>query len=101
MAEAQWSPEQIASTLPEQLGVRLSHMTIYRHVRRDQLAGGAMFRCLRQGGKHRRKRTYGPEKRGKLTDQPLIDTRFGVIELRQEAGHWEGDTVMGSVGKRC
>src|SRR5690606_6227122 len=97
----QWSPEQIASQLPERLGVRLSHMTIYRHVRRDQRAGGVMFRHLRQGGKRRRKRTYGPEKRGKLANKPMIDTRPGVIEDRQEVGHWEGDTVMGSAWERC
>ena len=101
LAEEQWSPEQIASQLPERLGVRLSHMTIYRHVRRDQRLGGVMFRHLRQGGKRRRKRTYGPEKRGKLANKPMIDTRSEVIEYRQEVGHWEGDTVMGSAGERC
>ena len=100
LAEEQWSPEQIASQLPERLGVRLSHMTIYRHVRSDQRAGGVMFRCLRQGGKRRRKRTYGPEKRGKLASKPMIDTRPEAIEHRQEVGHWEGDTVMGSAGER-
>ena len=100
LAEEQWSPEQIASQLPERLGVRLSHMTIYRHVRSDQRAGGVMFRCLRQGGKRRRKRTYGPEKRGKLANKPMIDTRPEAIEHRQEVGHWEGDTVMGSAGER-
>ena len=101
LAEEQWSPEQIASQLPERLGVRLSHMTIYRHVRRDQRLGGVMFRHLRQGGKRRRKRTYGPEKRGKLPNKPMIDTRSEAIECRQEGGHWEGDTVMGSAGERC
>ena len=101
LAEEQWSPEQIASQLPERLGVRLSHMTIYRHVRRDQRLGGVMFRHLRQGGKRRRKRTYGPEKRGKLANKPMIDTRSEAIECRQEVGHWEGDTVMGSAGERC
>ena len=101
LAEQQWSPEQIASQLPERLGVRLSHMTIYRHVRRDQRLGGVMFRHLRQGKKRRRKRTYGPEKRGKLPNKPMIDTRSEAIECRQEVGHWEGDTVMGSAGERC
>ena len=100
LAQEQWSPEQIASQLPERLGVRLSHMTIYRHVRRDQRLGGLMFRHLRQGGKRRRKRTYGPEKRGKLANKPMIDTRPEAIEHRQEIGHWEGDTVMGSAGER-
>jgi len=75
-------------------------MTIYRHVRRDQRAGGMLFRHLRQGGKKRRKRTYGPEKRGKLANKPMIDTRPQAVELRQEVGHWEGDTVMGAAGER-
>ena len=101
LAQEQWSPEQIASQLPERIGVRLSHMTIYRHVRRDQRLGGWMFRHLRQGGKRRRKRTYGPEKRGKLANKPMIDSRPEVVEHRQEIGHWEGDTVMGSAGERC
>ena len=100
LAEEQWSPEQIASQLPERLGVRLSHMTIYRYVRHDQRQGGRMFRHLRQGGKRRRKRTYGPEKRGKLANKPMIDSRPEAIELRQEVGHWEGDTVMGAAGER-
>ena len=101
LAEQQWSPEQIASQLPERLGVRLSHMTIYRHVRRDQRCGGVMFRNLRHGGKRRRKRTYGPEKRGKLANKPMIDMRPETIEHRQEVGHWEGDTVIGSAGERA
>ena len=100
LAEEQWSPEQIANQLPERLGVSLSHMTIYRHVRRDQRAGGRMFRHLRQGGKRRRKRTHGPEKRGKLGGKPMIDTRPAAVEGRQDVGHWEGDTVMGSAGER-
>ena len=101
LAQEQWSPEQIASQLPERIGVRLSHMTIYRHVRRDQRLGGVMFQHLRQSGKRRRKRTYVPEKRGKLANKPMIDSRPEAIEHRQEIGHWEGDTVMGSAGERC
>jgi len=101
LVQEQWSPEQIASQLPDRLGVTLSHMTIYRHVRHDQRLGGLMFRHLRQGGKRRRKRTHVPEKRGKLANKPMIDSRPDAIEHRQEVGHWEGDTVMGSAGERC
>ncbi len=100
LAKQQWSPEQITSQLREQWSVRLSHMTIYRHVRCDQRAGGTMFRHLRHGGKRRRKRTYGPEKRGKLANKPMIDTRPEAVEHRQEVGHWEGDTVIGAAGER-
>ena len=101
LAEQQWSPEQIASQLREQGKARLSHMTIYRHVRRDQRKGGGLYRHLRQGGKRRRKRTHGPERRGKLAGKPMIDTRPAAIELRQEVGHWEGDTMMGASGERA
>ena len=31
----------------------------------------------------------------------MIDSRPEVVEHRQEIGHWEGDTVMGSAGERC
>ena len=99
--EHQWSPEQIASQLDEQLGVQLSHMTIYRHVRRNQRQGGGLYKQLRQGGKRRRKRTHGPEKRGKLANKPMIDTRPQAVEAREEVGHWEGDTVMGAAGERA
>lgn len=101
LTERQWSPEQIASQMLAQDGVRLSHMTIYRHVRGDQRAGGNLYRHLRQGGKRRRKRTYGPEKRGKLAGKPMIDCRPVEVETRQEFGHWEGDTVIGSVHDRA
>jgi IS30 family transposase len=101
LGQRQWSPEQIASQLAEQLGVRLSHMTIYRHVRRNQRQGGRLYMHLRQGGKRRRKRTHGPEKRGKLANKPMIDTRPQAVEAREEIGHWEGDTVMGAAGERA
>ena len=94
-------PEQIASALSGQWGVRLSHMTIYRHVRRDQRAGGDLNRHLRHGGKRRRNCTYGPEKRDKLAGKPMIDTRSAAIELRQELGHWESDTEIGTAGERA
>ncbi|NZA26360.1 IS30 family transposase [Luteimonas sp. SJ-92] len=97
---AQWSPEQIARWLALHGVVRISHMTIYRHVHRDRLAGGQLRSCLRQGGKRRRKRTFGPERRGKLHGKPMIDSRPAEVEGRQEVGHWEGDTVVGTASER-
>ena len=100
LSHAQWSPEQIAHWLGLHGVVRISHMTIYRHVRRDRLAGGELRCCLRQAGKRRRKRTFGPERRGKLQGKPMIDSRPVEAENRVEVGHWEGDTVIGIVGER-
>lgn len=80
----QWSPEQIACWLAVQGIARISHMTIYRHVHADARQGGVLRSCLRQGRKRRRKRTFGPERRGKLQGKPMIDTRPAVVEVRQE-----------------
>lgn len=96
----QWSPVQLASQLPDGMNTHMSHATIYRHVRRDQRGGGELYRHLRHGGKRRRKRTFGPEKRGKLANKPMIDQRPETVESRQQVGHWEGDTVMGAAGER-
>lgn len=100
LEDEQWSPEQIANWLASQGMARISHMTIYRYVHEDAFYGGQLRASLRQGGKRRRKRTFGPEKRGKLQGKPMIDTRPEVVEARVELGHWEGDTVMGSADER-
>jgi transposase, IS30 family len=100
LCEEQWSPEQIASWLGQNAIARISHMTIYRHVHEDARRGGCLRTSLRQGGKRRRKRTFGPEKRGRLQGKPMIDTRPEAVESRDEPGHWEGDTVIGTVGER-
>jgi transposase, IS30 family len=100
LALEQWSPEQIARWLAARGDARISHMTIYRHVHEDWRLGGGLRRHLRQGGKRRRKRTPGTEKRGKLPNKPMIDTRPAEVEARLEHGHWEGDTVIGAANER-
>lgn len=100
LRDEQWSPEQIANWLMLTGVTRISHMTIYRYVREDAKYGGVLRLCLRQGGKRRRKRTFGPEKRGRLQGKPMIDTRPEVVEARTEPGHWEGDTVIGAADER-
>lgn len=97
----QWSPEQIAGELAKRGLARISAMTIYRYVQADMRSGGTLKRWLRHGRKRRRKRTFGPERRGKLQGKPMIDTRPEAVEERTEPGHWEGDTVMGATGERA
>lgn len=101
LQDEQWSPEQIASWLAQNRSAQISHMTIYRHVHADARQGGTLRSWLRQGRKRRRKRTFGPEKRGRLQGKPMIDSRPGTVETREEPGHWEGDTVIGSVHERA
>lgn len=100
LEEEQWSPEQIAHWASDNKVARISHMTIYRHIRKDARQGGRQWPFLRHGGKRRRKRTFGPENRGRLQGKPMIDTRPETVETRAEPGHWEGDTVMGAAPER-
>jgi IS30 family transposase len=92
------SPEQIAFTLshmPEP--VRLSHETIYTALYampRGQLRA-RILTLLRRAHMHRRKRSAGDDRRGKITNMTLIDDRPIEIEERLVPGHWEGDLIKG------
>jgi transposase, IS30 family len=100
LLKAQWSPEQISGTLKRLGELQISYQTIYRYVRRDWKAGGALWMELRRRYK-RRKRHYGVERRGRMQDKRMIDERPEAVEDRQEVGHWEVDTVHGATGEKA
>ncbi|MDP6999884.1 MAG: helix-turn-helix domain-containing protein, partial [Candidatus Poribacteria bacterium] len=50
------SPEQISGRLKLELGVEISHETIYRHIWADKRKGGVLYKQLRSQGKRYRKR---------------------------------------------
>lgn len=98
----EWSPEQISGTFAVDAGFQISHETIYRHIWADMRRGGTLYTYLRQAIKKRRKRNGRNDSRGKLAGKRMIDDRPKHIELRQEIGHWEGDTVLGEAdGQAC
>ena len=101
-----WSPEQIAAMLPvlfpRDLRMRVSHETIYQSLfvqtkgeLKRELTGH--LRTQRQ----RRKTQTGGAKRVTLgiTDQIRISARPAEAEDRAVPGHWEGDLLLGGVGK--
>ena len=96
-----WSPQQIAAVLAQLDCMQISMQSIYRHVRRDRRRGGALWRCLRIVSKFARKRYRSQVSRGVLPGKRHISERPAEVELRQEQGHWEGDTVMGSDQRHC
>lgn len=90
-----WSPKQIVGTLRPQGLVSMCHESIYRYVVRDRKAGGVLWKHLRLKMKLRRKRYGRHDWRGVLRGKKHIKERPEEVELRQEVGHWEGDTVVG------
>jgi IS30 family transposase len=106
MLRADWSPEQIAATLPEMFPddprMRVSHETIYQslfvqtkgELKRELTAH---LRTRRQ----RRKAQTGGAKRATLgiTDDIRISARPAEASDRAVPGHWEGDLLLGGTGK--
>jgi IS30 family transposase len=101
---ANWSPQQIAVMLPRLFpgreDWRVSHETIYQslfvqargELRRELAAH------LRSGRTHRKTRGSAAG-RGKLTGMISIRERPAEAEDRAVPGHWEGDLLMGGIGK--
>lgn len=91
-----WSPEQIAGSMAGSGHPLVSHEWIYRHLARDQAAGGALYLNLRHKRRKYRRR-YGSGKRSsRIPNRVGIEHRPAVVEKRSRTGDWEGDTVVGS-----
>jgi hypothetical protein len=89
-----WSPEQVAHELRELFAVEqrrwLWDKSIYQAIF-DPVVG--LSRPARR--RRRRRRLHGPQKRGRLTAMTMIHERPAEVEDRVQAGHWEGDLIMG------
>lgn len=93
-----WSPEQISGRLRLEMGIHVSHETIYQHVLRDARSQGILRYCLRFGGyKHHRFRKSKMGQRTRLRKN-WIRTRCKAANERTELGHWERDCVLGVRG---
>jgi len=97
-----WSPEQIAGRLRADRVLSISHESIYLHVWTDKKRGGLLYTQLRQAAKKRRKRYGRYDSRGRLAGKRHISERPVAAEDRSQVGHWEADTVLGSISdKHC
>lgn len=94
------SPEQISGRLRLEDRLEISRVSIYRFIRRDKKKGGTLFRLLRQPAKWR-KQHAGAEKRGRLPGKRHISERPAAVDLRQEIGHWEMDTIVSPADRHC
>jgi IS30 family transposase len=90
-----WSPEQIAHELRVLFADRPSRWlckeTIYQAIYDTALT---LTRPARR--RRRRRRLQGLQRRGRLTAMRMINERPAEVEDRVQAGHWEGDLIMGA-----
>ena len=90
-----WSPEQVAHELRELFADQPSRWlckeTIYQAIYHPLVE---LTRPARR--RRRRRRLRGLQRRGRLTAMRMIDERPDEVEDRVQAGHWEGDVIMGA-----
>lgn len=98
-----WSPEHICGRLRRELGVKLSHETIYQYIIRDNSLPfedrkGLRY-CLRfHGYKHHRFKKSRMAERTR-SRKNWIDDRPKSANDRTEIGHWERDMLLGKRGQ--
>ena len=98
---SKWSPEQVSCRLRKQGQLGIGTMTIYRLVAKERAQGGSSWLQLRQLSHRYRKGYRVVDRRGKMQGKRPLSERPAPAEDRSQAGHVEGDTVMGLDGKHC
>jgi transposase, IS30 family len=90
-----WSPEQVAHELRVLFAGQplrwLCKESIYQAIYDPAVA---LTRPVRR--RRRRRRLLGLQRRGRLTAMRMIDERPAEVQDRFQAGHWEGDLLMGA-----
>jgi IS30 family transposase len=88
-----WSPEQVAHELRAVFAGEptrwLCAESIYQAIYDPQVA------LTRPARRRRRRRRVLVQRRGRLTAMRMIDERPAEVTDRVQAGHWEGDLIMG------
>ena len=92
-----WSPYQISKRMTKDIGLTVSHETIYQYIY-VQTKGELkkeLTAYLRQRKPRRQSRKLETEKRGTIPDMISISQRPAEVEDRIIPGHWEGDLIVG------
>ena len=90
-----FSPQQIATTLFKEDGVKISRVAVYGFIKREDRAGNLVQFLRRGGGRGRRRRGTN---RLKIPNRTDISERTGFDNTRSRYGDWECDGT--SAGRR-
>lgn len=101
LVRRKWSPEQVSRRLLKEGRLSVGTATIYRWVAKDKARGGKSWLQTRQLSHRYRKGYRVTDRRGKVAGKRPLSARPPGAQDRSEAGHLEGDTVMGKDGRHC
>ena len=95
-----WSPEQISLHLAERFGDRpemnVAFETIYAALYRENPLPAGLHLHLRTRRRIRKPRGLVGQRLPRICDMTMIDQRPTVVNDRRQAGHWEGDLIVGT-----
>ena len=95
-----WSPEYIAGRLqhdfPENSSIKISYESIYKWIYKEYFDNDILlWKYLPRKHKKRKQRHLKKTSRVVIKDKKSIHDRPEEVNLKNEIGHWEGDTVVG------
>lgn len=97
---SKWSPEQISLHLAERFGDRpemnVAFETIYSALYRENPLPAGLHVHLRTRRRIRKPRGLVGQRLPRICHMTMIDQRPAVVDDRRQAGHWEGDLIVGS-----
>ncbi len=92
-----WSPHAISADLAD--GERVCAETIYRAAYGGCALGPEAWKHLPRQRRCRKRRARGAERASPLGDYRPLSERPAEASDRSEAGHWEGDLIVGAANK--
>lgn len=98
-----WSPASIAGRLPtdypDDQACRVSHEAIYQWIYAHPVSGLARELIRLRSGRTKRRHGPRPVPAPKIREPRYLDERPAEVAGRAVPGHWEGDLVIGKLGK--
>ena len=102
-----WSPEQIAGTLPsDHSSWTISHEAIYQYIYAQytrqgygHCVGEDLRIYLKRKHKVRKRKTIPFKEEKGIKNRVSIDERPTIVDQRIEPGHWEGDSIVSRKSK--